>query len=103
MMEQCDLSERRRAVLWGSPATAIATRPRPDQMTKDISGKIVEIAQARRRFGYRRIHDMLREFPGVNHKRVYRCTAKPTWRCASARRSRRPRLSACRCRRPKRQ
>jgi hypothetical protein len=33
----------------------------------------VEIAQARRRFGYRRIHDMLREhFPGVNHKRVYR-------------------------------
>jgi hypothetical protein len=25
------------------------------------------------RFGYRRIHDMLRqEFPGVNHKRVYR-------------------------------
>ncbi len=38
-----------------------------------MSGKIVEIAQARRRFGYRRIHDLLRpEFPGVNHKRVYR-------------------------------
>lgn len=42
-------------------------------MSKDLSGKIVEIAQARRRFGYRRIHDLLRpEFPGVNHKRVYR-------------------------------
>ena len=42
-------------------------------MTKHLTGKIVEIAQARRRFGYRRIHDMLRpEFPGVNHKRVYR-------------------------------
>ncbi len=28
---------------------------------------------SRRRFGYRRIHDMLRaQFPGVNHKRVYR-------------------------------
>lgn len=27
----------------------------------------------RRRFGYRRIHDLLRpRFPGVNHKRVYR-------------------------------
>jgi putative transposase len=27
----------------------------------------------RRRFGYRRIHDMLRQqFPGVNHKRIYR-------------------------------
>lgn len=42
-------------------------------MTKDLSGKIVEIAHARRRFGYRRIHDLLRpDFPGVNHKRVYR-------------------------------
>lgn len=42
-------------------------------MTRELTGKIVEIAQARRRFGYRRIHDMLRpEFPGVNHKRVYR-------------------------------
>ena len=42
-------------------------------MTKDLRGKIVEIAHARRRFGYRRIHDLLRpDFPGVNHKRVYR-------------------------------
>jgi hypothetical protein len=32
----------------------------------------VEIAHQRRRFGYRRVHDLLRpEFPGVNHKRVY--------------------------------
>ena len=32
-----------------------------------------EIAHQRRRFGYRRIHDLLRpESPGVNHKRVYR-------------------------------
>ena len=31
----------------------------------------------RRRFGYRRVHDMLRpEFPGVNHKRVYRLYSK---------------------------
>ena len=42
-------------------------------MTTELSSKIVEIAHARRRFGYRRIHDLLRpEFPGVNHKRVYR-------------------------------
>ncbi|MBK7507873.1 MAG: IS3 family transposase [Comamonadaceae bacterium] len=42
-------------------------------MTQDLTGKIVEIAHVRRRFGYRRIHDMLRpEFPGVNHKRMYR-------------------------------
>ena len=42
-------------------------------MNQDLTNKIVEMAQVRRRFGYRRIHDMLRpEFPGVNHKRVYR-------------------------------
>ncbi|SDH85102.1 HTH-like domain-containing protein [Variovorax sp. OV700] len=42
-------------------------------MTQELSSKIVEIAHARLRFGYRRIHDMLRpHFPGVNHKRVYR-------------------------------
>jgi putative transposase len=38
-----------------------------------LSERIVDIAHVRRRFGYRRIHDLLRpEFPGVNHKRVYR-------------------------------
>jgi putative transposase len=42
-------------------------------MTQELGNKIVEIAHARRRFGYRRIHDLLRpEYPGVNHKRVYR-------------------------------
>ena len=47
--------------------------PEPDQATINLSGMGVEIAQARQRFGYRRVHDMLRpEFPGVNHKRVYR-------------------------------
>ena len=42
-------------------------------MTKDLKNKIIQIAQARRRFGYRRIHDLLRtEHPRLNHKRVYR-------------------------------
>jgi len=47
--------------------------PVPDQQTAALSAAIIDIAQARRRFGYRRIHDLLRpEFPSVNHKRVYR-------------------------------
>ena len=47
--------------------------PEANAMTQQISHKIVQIAHERRRFGYRRIHDLLRpEFPGVNHKRVYR-------------------------------
>jgi putative transposase len=51
----------------------------PDQQTVVLSAAIIHIAQTRRRFGYRRIHDLLRpEFPSVNHKRVYRlyCAAQ---------------------------
>ena len=40
-------------------------------MIKELSGKIIEIAHARRRSDYRRIHDMRRpEYPQVNHERV---------------------------------
>jgi putative transposase len=47
--------------------------PQRDALTQTFSERIVDIAQVRRRFGYRRIHDLLRpQFPGVNHKRVYR-------------------------------
>jgi putative transposase len=38
-----------------------------------LSAAIIDIAQARRRFGYRRIHDLLRPtHPNTNHKRIYR-------------------------------
>jgi putative transposase len=47
--------------------------PVVDGATRELTGRIIEIAHIRRRFGYRRIHDLLRpEFPSVNHKRVYR-------------------------------
>lgn len=43
------------------------------KQTQALKTKIVEIAHARRRFGYRRVHDLLRsDFPRFNHKRVYR-------------------------------
>ena len=49
--------------------TAIGIR----RWSEALQTKIVEIAHARRRFGYRRVHVQLRsDFPGVNHKRVYR-------------------------------
>ena len=39
----------------------------------ELQGKIVDTAHARRRWGYRMIHDVLRpEYPNINHKRVYR-------------------------------
>ena len=73
MIGECDLSERRACRLVGLSRDSYRNPPEADAMTQELSNKIVEIAHARRRFGYRRIHDMLRpHFPGVNHKRVYR-------------------------------
>ena len=73
MVDQCDLSERRACRLVGLSRDSYRHPPEVDAMTKELASKIVEIAHARRRFGYRRIHDLLRPvFPGVNHKKVYR-------------------------------
>jgi len=73
LITEHQLSERRACRLVGLSRDSYRHPPEADQMTKQLSGKIVEVAHARRRFGYRRIHDLLRpEFPGVNHKRVYR-------------------------------
>ena len=73
MVEHHHLSERRGCRLVGLSRDSYRHPPAVDEATLQLSAKIVAIAQVRRRFGYRRIHDLLRaEFPGVNHKRVYR-------------------------------
>ena len=98
MIDQCDLSERRACRLVGLSRDSYRNPPQDDEMTKQRSGKIIEIAHARRRFGYQRIHDMLRpEFPHVNHKRVYRLYSEASLAVRSARRQGGPRPSACRC------
>lgn len=72
MIEQHHLSERRACRLVGLSRDSYRNPPVVDAATQQLSAKIVEIAQVRRRFGYRRIHDLLRpQFPGVNHKRIY--------------------------------
>ncbi len=73
MVVEHHLSERRACRLVGLSRDSYRNPPPTDQATMELTSKIVEIAQVRRRFGYRRIHDLLRpEFPGVNHKRLYR-------------------------------
>jgi putative transposase len=73
LITEHQLSERRACRLVGLSRDSYRHSPEADAKTQQLSSKIVEIAHARRRFGYRRIHDLLRpEFPGVNHKRVYR-------------------------------
>ena len=73
IIERFDLSERRACSFVGLSRNSYRNPPQPDQQTKMLSAAIIDIAQVRRRFGYRRIHDLLRpEFLEVNHKRVYR-------------------------------
>lgn len=73
MIAEHHLSERRACRLVELSRDCYRNPPLVDERTQLLSVKIVEIAQVRRRFGYRRIHDLLRpDFPGVNHKRVYR-------------------------------
>jgi len=73
MIQDHQLSERHACRLVGLSRDSYRNPPQPDQLTRDLSERIVDIAHVRRRFGYRRIHDLLRpEFPHVNHKRVYR-------------------------------
>jgi putative transposase len=59
--------------------------------TAALKTKIVEIAHARRRFGNRRVHDLLRcDFPGVNHKRVYRLYTEANLTVRKRKKVRRP-------------
>ena len=42
-------------------------------LNMELREQIVQTAHARRRWGYRMIHDVLRpQYPSINHKRVYR-------------------------------
>ena len=88
------MSERHACRLVGLSRDSYRHAPVASAQTAALKAKIVEIAHARRRFGYRRVHDLLRpNFPGVNHKRVYRVMAanalllpKAPKRCCSSRR-----------------
>ena len=91
MVQQYHRSERHACSLVGLSRDSYRNPPEPDQMTQDLSGKIVEIAQVRRRFGYRRIHDLLRpQFPGVNHKRVYRLYSQANLAVRRRKKAKRP-------------
>jgi putative transposase len=73
MIEVLDISERHACRLVGLSRTSYREPPSADMATQELSTRIVELAQERRRFGYRRIHDLLtREGHAVNHKRVWR-------------------------------
>lgn len=73
MLELTLISERQACRLAGLSRDAFRHTPVATPATQALSAKLVELAQARRRFGYRRLHDLLDpQFPGVNHKKIYR-------------------------------
>jgi len=67
------ISERRACGLMEiarSTTRRIVVESEPNRV---LQARIIDLAQARRRFGYRRIHDLLRrEGVQANHKRIYR-------------------------------
>nr|WP_245951690.1 IS3 family transposase [Paracidovorax anthurii] len=73
MVQEHRLSERRACRLVGLSRDAYRHPPVATSENQLLSERIKAVALVRRRFGYRRVHDVLRtDFPGVNHKRVYR-------------------------------
>lgn len=93
MLDQTVLSERRACRLAGLSRDAFRHPPVPTPATQALSARIIELAQIRRRFGYRRLHDLLRpEFPDVNHKKVYRLYSEASLAVRRRKKAKRPPL-----------
>ena len=73
MVNHHKLSERHACALVGLSRDTYRHESQASALNVELRRKIVETAHTRRRWGYRMIHDVLRlQFPGINHKRVYR-------------------------------
>jgi putative transposase len=73
MLDQTKISCRRACRLVGLSRDSCIYAPVPDDQTRAVTAQIITIAHIRRRFGDRRVHDLLRlQFLNVNHKKVYR-------------------------------
>ncbi len=91
MIEHHRLSERRACRLVGLTRDAYRHPPVTSTINRELSGQIIELAHVRRRFGYRRIHDLLRPaYPQINHKRVYRLYTEAQLTVRKRRKAKRP-------------
>ncbi len=91
MLELTTLSERQACRLAGLSRDSFRHPPEPAAAVLALSARIIELAQVRRRFGYRRLHDLLRpEFPDVNHKKIYRLYREANLAVRRRRKVRRP-------------
>ena len=83
LVERHEMSERRACAVIGADRTSIRYRSRcPDDY--DLRERLRALAPERRRFGYRRLHVLLRrEGHVVNRKKTQRLIVKKACRCAS--------------------
>jgi putative transposase len=73
MVNEHQMSERHACALVGLSRDTYRHVGQTSALNVQLRDSIVQTAHARRRWGYRMIHDVLRaEFPDINHKRVYR-------------------------------
>ncbi len=101
MIEQFDISERRACRLVGLSRTSYREPPSTDHATGSSARGSSNSRTQRRRFGYRRIHDLLaREGHAVNHKRVWRLYTPNELAVRKRRKVKRISASACRCSQP---
>ena len=73
MREATGISIRRACRLAELSRTVLAHQPKPHPENEALQARMIELAHERRRFGYRRIHVLLRrEGVHANHKRIER-------------------------------
>jgi putative transposase len=73
MRNSTTISERRACWLVGLSRTVLSYGTKPDPEAAVLRDRLTDLAATRRRFGYRRLHALLRrEGISVNHKRLYR-------------------------------
>ena len=83
MRAKTGISERRACALIGLSRTVLHYASSGEARNAQIRSRILALAAERRRFGYRRIHVMLRrEGVQANVKRVYRLYRQRSFRCA---------------------
>ena len=82
MIEHCHLSERHACWLVGLSRSAFRDPPKETEENARLKACIIELADERRRIGYRRIHALVQREQAdrpINAKWVYRLYREATW------------------------
>jgi len=73
MQKETSISERRACQLVGLSRTVLHYESKAQPENEQLQARLIDLAAERRRFGYRRLHALVRrEGVHANHKRIYR-------------------------------